>query len=167
MKKKTISLVSKVEELLRKEIVKPNQTLLLMVSGGQDSICLLIIFLQFQNKWSFNLGLIWCNHLWQSKSFYSTKHLFKIAHLLDLPIYYTLPLTPIFNERLARDWRYKSTQKVAQFYQYKIVITGHTASDRVETMILNLIRGSGSAGLYSLREKKLFLNFNEAEIKLF
>ena len=154
MKKETIFLVSKVEEFLKKEMVKPNQTLLLMVSGGQDSICLLIIFLQFRNKWNFHLGLIWCNHLWQSKSFYSTRHLFKLAHLLNLPIYYTLPLTPISNERLARNWRYKSTQEIAQFYQYKVVVTGHTASDRIETMVLNLIRGSGSKGLYSLRGKR-------------
>ena len=159
MKKETFFLVNKIEELLRKEIIGPNQTLLLMVSGGQDSICLLIIFLQFQNKWNFNLGLIWCNHLWQAKSFYSTKHLFKMAHLLNLPIYYTLPLTPVSTEHLARNWRYRSAQKIAQFYQYKIVVTGHTASDRVETMVLNLIRGSGSAGLYSLREKKVFFPF--------
>lgn len=164
MKKETIFLVNKVEEFLRKEIVKPNQTILLMVSGGQDSICLLIIFLQFQKKWNFGLGLIWCNHLWQSNSFYSTKHLFKMAHLLNLPIYYALPLTPVSNERSARNWRYKSTQKIAQFYQYKIVITGHTSSDRVETMILNLIRGSGNAGLYSLREKKVFFPFQEKNL---
>jgi tRNA(Ile)-lysidine synthase len=161
MKKETVLLINKIEELLRKEIVRPNQTLLLMISGGQDSICLLVIFLQFRNKWNFNLGLIWCNHLWQSKSFYSTRHLFKMAHLLHLPIYYTLPLTPIANECLARNWRYKSTKKIAEFYQYKIVVTGHTASDRVETMVLNLIRGSGGAGLYSLRERKNFTNYFE------
>ena len=163
MKKETLFLVNKIEELLKKEVVRPNQTLLLMVSGGQDSICLLIIFLQFQNKWNFHLGLIWCNHLWQSKSFYSTKHLFKIAHLLNLPIYYTLPLNPVSDEHSARNWRYKSTQKIAQFYQYKIVVTGHTASDRIETMILNLIRGSGNRGLYSLREKKGFFPFQEKD----
>ena len=156
MKQETVFLVNKVEELLQKEIVKPNQTLLLMTSGGQDSICLLLIFLQFQNKWNFNLGLIWCNHLWQSKSFYSTKHLFKIAHLLHLPIYYTLPLFPISNERLARNWRYSSTYKIAQFHQYNIVVTGHTGSDRVETMVFNLVRGSGGIGLCSLNEKRMF-----------
>ncbi len=34
-----------------------------------------------------------------------------------------------------------------------MVGTGHTPSDRAETMLLYLIRGSESAGLYSLREK--------------
>lgn len=162
MKKETILLINKIEKLLRKETIRPNQTLLLMISGGQDSICLLVIFLQFRKKWDFHLGLIWCHHLWQSKSFYSTKHLFKMAHLLHLPIYYILPLTPISNESLARNWRYKSAKKIAEFYRYEIVVTGHTASDRVETMVLNLIRGSGNAGLYSLREGISFIDYSKS-----
>ena len=54
------------------------------------------------------------------------------------------------NESAARTWRHNMVQRVAGFYQYRAVWTGHTGSDRIETLLFNLMRGSGKRGLSSL-----------------
>ncbi len=65
------------------------------------------------------------------------------------------------DEANARNWRYEClAQKAALITASNIqlpcqhVLTGHTASDKAETLLLNLARGSDLAGLSSLKEKR-------------
>ena len=62
-----------------------------------------------------------------------------------------------FTEQKARNWRYQLWQKLSIFYKYTFLITGHTATDRAETLLLNLIRGSGKRGVTSLQWNKKVL----------
>ena len=45
-----------------------------------------------------------------------------------------------FTEAGARSWRYQSCQRIATFHKYRILQVGHTASDRIETGLFNLLR---------------------------
>ena len=51
---------------------------------------------------------------------------------------------------LARNWRYKSIKRIAICHDYHTIVTGHSATDRIETLLCNLFRGSGTIGLQSL-----------------
>ena len=150
---KSVELVNSVERFVREKRSFPAQTsMLLAVSGGQDSTCLTAIMAQLQSQWGIRLGAISCNHLWQEDSFYSSFHVARVCFLLKqsfsfLPVARNLPLS---NEGEARVWRQNSARRVASFYQYPAISTGHTGSDRVETMLFNLIRGCGKRGLSSL-----------------
>lgn len=53
-------------------------------------------------------------------------------------------------EAAAREWRYQVLTEIAQSNNYDYIVTGHTKSDRAETLLYNLIRGSGSDGLQAL-----------------
>ncbi|NEP60438.1 MAG: tRNA lysidine(34) synthetase TilS, partial [Symploca sp. SIO2G7] len=53
-------------------------------------------------------------------------------------------------EAAARSWRYGVFARLARTHGYDHVVTGHTASDRAETLLYNLIRGSGADGLQAL-----------------
>jgi tRNA(Ile)-lysidine synthase len=50
-------------------------------------------------------------------------------------------------EQAARRARYEFLGKVAKINHAKLIVTGHTMNDQAETVLLNLIRGSGSDGL--------------------
>jgi tRNA(Ile)-lysidine synthase len=50
-------------------------------------------------------------------------------------------------EQAARRARYEFLAAVARSHQAKFVMTAHTMNDQAETILLNLIRGSGSDGL--------------------
>ena len=57
------------------------------------------------------------------------------------------------SENAARQWRYEELQKRAISYQCDVVM-GHTASDRAETVMLQMARGCDLSGLGSLRQQR-------------
>jgi len=58
------------------------------------------------------------------------------------------------HEEGARRWRYGCLERVARLHGCDHIVTGHTASDRAETVLLNLARGSHRRGLASLRASR-------------
>lgn len=58
------------------------------------------------------------------------------------------------NEAEARHWRYRTLLERARQLDCSHVVTGHTASDRAETLMMNLARGSHRRGLASLRPSR-------------
>lgn len=57
------------------------------------------------------------------------------------------------SEASARSWRYSCLEQTATALRADIV-TGHTATDRAETLLLQMARGSDLRGLCSLRAKR-------------
>ena len=168
---KTIELVNFLQHLVNeKKLLISNQSIVLAVSGGQDSICLFFIFLQLKTQWSWNFSLLYCNHLWQKDSFYTMSHLFKLAYLLNVRIYLTITLQKILTEQKARNWRFLTFQRITQFYFLSGIVTGHSKSDRIETGLFNIFRGSGTKGVTSLDwikvvNKKCFFKLSETQLK--
>lgn len=150
---RSVELVNSITVLLREKCsLTSHVSVLLSVSAGQDSVCLLAIMRQMQAQWQSRVGTVSCNHLWQEDSFYSLFHVSRVCLLLNKSFYFV----PVVlrdtgsNEGAARVWRHNIVQRVAGFYQYRAVWTGHTGSDRIETLLFNLMRGSGKKGLSSL-----------------
>ncbi|MCX7593578.1 MAG: tRNA lysidine(34) synthetase TilS [Fischerella sp.] len=132
-----------------------NQRLLVAVSGGQDSLCLIKLLLDLQPKWKWHLGIAHCNHRWRSDSEANARYVESLAKNWDIPFYLetfveTGELASLHSEAAARNWRYKVLGAIAQQHNYNCVVTGHTASDRAETLLYNLIRGTGADGLQAL-----------------
>ena len=171
MKQKTIELVNFLHQLvIKKKLLKSNQSLILAISGGQDSISLLFIFIQLKDQWNWKLSIIYCNHLWQKDSFYTMLHLFKLSYLLDLPLYLAVTLQKVLTEQKARNWRSLTFQRITGFYLFSVIVTGHSKSDRIETGFFNLFRGSGTQGVGSLnwtkvKTKDYFFKLNKKNYK--
>ena len=161
MKQKTIELVNFLHQLvIKKKLLKSNQSMILAISGGQDSISLLFIFIQLKNQWNWKLSIIYCNHLWQKDSFYTMLHLFKLSYLLNVPLYLAVTLQKVLTEQKARNWRSLTFQRITGFYLFSVIVTGHSKSDRIETGFFNLFRGSGTQGVGSLNWTKVKIKDN-------
>lgn len=132
-----------------------NQRLLVAVSGGQDSLCLMKLLLDLQPKWGWNLGVCHCDHRWREDSQKNAHHVENLAKSWQVPFYLETASEVINSEAAARNWRYKVLSAVAREYEYDCVVTGHTASDRAETLLYNLIRGTGADGLQALTWQRL------------
>jgi tRNA(Ile)-lysidine synthase len=135
----------------------PKASYLFGVSGGRDSVALLHSL--------FNLGyekLIVChlNHQLRGRSSLAdARFVEKIAlkyhatfELESANIRALAAKQKISIETAAREARYKFFAKTARRRKYKTIFLGHHADDLVETFLINLFRGAGTAGLSGMRE---------------
>lgn len=114
---------------------KDNCKVVVGYSGGRDSTTLLHLL---SKK---DVFPIYCNHKWEKD--------------IDppLPCEIIHADRPVVTESSAREWRYKVLLEVCRKKGGNTVLAvGHTASDRVETMLYNLARGSSLRGLCTPKE---------------
>jgi len=147
-------------------LLPPNSTLLLAISGGQDSMALLKLIndLKRLHKWKIE---IWHgDHQWHSQS-KKTEEELKLWCLNKQISFHSNKARKeeVNNEEKARDWRYKNLIIKAKllssnniYFPCKRILTGHTATDRAETIIMNLARGTDLIGLSTLKEKRTLEN---------
>ncbi|MEG4581659.1 tRNA lysidine(34) synthetase TilS [Microcoleus sp. MON1_C5] len=145
--------------LLYRQILPSNQRLLVAVSGGQDSLCLIKLLLDLQQKWGWNLAIVHCDHRWRSDSQASANHVEQLAKNWGISYYLETASDIPKTEAAARKWRYQALTEIAIAQNYPYIVTGHTASDRAETLLYNLIRGSGADGLSALTWRRPLLDF--------
>lgn len=67
-------------------------------------------------------------------------------------------------EQSARRARYRFLTEAAKASNSSIVVTGHTRNDQAETLLLNLIRGSGQDGIAAMRVERSLAE--DSEIRL-
>lgn len=152
------SLHARVHQTLKDRLILPRKSkVLIAVSGGQDSLCLLKLIIDLQEKWDWNIAIAHCDHGWAS-DIGIADHVKELAENWNIPIYLKVAESMKETEATAREWRYKSLIEIAEENQFTEVVTGHTLSDRSETLLYNLIRGSGSKGLGCLTWKRPLTN---------
>lgn len=136
--------------LKQRKLLPKNQSILIAVSGGQDSLCLSKLLLDLQDKWQWKLAIAHCDHRWRTDSEANAKHVEELAKNWHLPFYLQTANQVLSSEAQAREWRYQALSRIAEQYNYQYIVTGHTMSDRAETLLYNLTRGTGADGLQSL-----------------
>lgn len=139
--------------LRQRPILAKGNRLLLAVSGGQDSLCLLKLLRDLQTKWDWELAIAHCDHRWAADGGMA-EWVQQIATAWQLPFYLKTATAVRETEAAAREWRYRALAEIAAEAGFFTVVTGHTKSDRAETLLYNLIRGSGSDGLQALSWKR-------------
>lgn len=167
---------ARVHKTLRQRQFLPKQArVLLAVSGGQDSLCLLKLLSDLQPKWQWELAVAHCDHRWSDDAGMAD-HVQEAVQGFQIPFFRLTARTPVAQtEASARSWRYQVLKHCCEENHYSYLVTGHTRSDRAETFLYNLIRGSGSDGLQALTWQRPLteqihlvrplLNFSRSETK--
>jgi tRNA(Ile)-lysidine synthase len=140
-----------------KALFGPEEKVLLAVSGGIDSMVLLHLFSQA----GFSFGVAHCNFgLRGEESDADEAFVKKLAKKYKAPVYTEQFETAAFAERekisiqmAARVLRYEWFGKLLRTEGYAYVATAHHLNDTVETVLLNLTRGTGIAGLHGILPK--------------
>ncbi len=139
------------QRTLRQRQFLPNsQGILLGLSGGQDSMCLLKLLVDLQPKWGWKLAIAHCDHRWPEDSTDNAEYVANLVQQWQLPYFGRTAPSVIKGEAEGREWRYLEMTEIAKEHGYTSVVTAHTASDRTETLLYNLVRGSGADGLQAL-----------------
>ncbi|MFW5885073.1 MAG: tRNA lysidine(34) synthetase TilS [Patescibacteria group bacterium] len=129
-------------------------------SGGPDSTCLTLVLAELADKYDLELHLVHINyHQRGEDSDKDEKFAVKMARKLDIPIevvhfsYEEGQEKGNLEERM-REFRYKVFEEKRRENLCNWIAVGHTLDDKVETFMMNLIRGAGIKGLISLKNKR-------------
>ncbi len=132
------------------QLLPQGSKLLIAVSGGQDSQCLWKLLVDLQTQWQWQLHSLHCNHRWRSDAEANAAFVAQLAQQWQVAHGEVTADAPPTSEAAARTWRYQMLAQRAVQLGCTHVVTGHTASDRAETLLYNLMRGSGADGLQAL-----------------
>ena len=136
------------------ELLPAGARLLLAVSGGQDSMALTRLLQDLGRLHGWSLHLWHGDHGWRPESARQAEELQAWGAGCGLTITVERASAPPASEAAARAWRYDRLEAQALERSCTHVVTGHTASDRAETLLLHLARGSHRQGLASLRRRR-------------
>jgi len=127
------------------------------ISGGYDSVLLLVLLVHMFHVSNQNFVLIHCNHIWQKTNFYMEIEIHKFAYLVNSEMCIAIPINTLKNEVQSRNWRLNICKRITNYVHVHNVQLGHTASDQLETLIWHLARGTSLSGLTSLKHKRFEL----------
>lgn len=140
--------------LHRPQLLPQGTPLLLAVSGGQDSMAMAGLLLDLQRLHGWSLHLWHGDHGWRAESGRQARELSTWAEGQGLAITVECWERGGASEASAREWRYGCLVTEAARIGTAHVLAAHTASDRAETLLLHLARGSHRRGLGSLRDER-------------
>ena len=135
------------------------QTLLVAVSGGQDSVCLLHLLHELQPELGVKLQVAHLDHQLRGKaSSGDARYVAGLAKSLGIPATIGKRDVLVYRkkhglslEEAAREVRYQFFAETAAATGAAAIAVGHTLDDHVETILLHLVRGSGTRGLRGLQ----------------
>lgn len=141
--------------LARHEMVSEGDRVLVAVSGGPDSTCLLAAFAHLRRRLGITLVAGHVNHrLRGADSEADEQCAASVAARLEVPFVRSELPEPLACggnlEERARRARYAVLHRLARAEGCRRIATGHTRDDQAETVLLRLLRGSGPAGLIGI-----------------
>jgi tRNA(Ile)-lysidine synthase len=135
-------------------VFEPGERVVVAVSGGPDSLALLSVLREIVPAFPLHLTVAHFDHGWRAESEADRDFVasmaatwgydFRSARAAD-----NIPHT----ENAARAARYTYLRQIAADTNSTAIALGHTQDDQVETLLLHLLRGSGSKGLGAMRRR--------------
>ena len=154
-----VGLESKVLDLIRRYgLITRKELVLVAVSGGADSVCLLDVLAKWRKELGIKLHVAHLNHqLRGDESEADAEYVSNLAGSLGIPVTIDSQDVAAYRterkcsfEEAAREVRYAFLAGVARRVGAKRIAIGHTRDDQVETILMHILRGTGTAGLCGL-----------------
>jgi tRNA(Ile)-lysidine synthase len=134
-------------------MIGPGERIVVAVSGGADSVCLLDILFVLRKEFESELVVAHFDHgLRPDDDDAETRFVRSLAEFYGLRFVVQQAHSPVgsergFSEERAREFRYRFFYQVLEdTYSSKIAV-GHNLNDQAETVVMRLLRGSGPSGL--------------------
>ena len=170
-------MLKRVRENLKSLGVNRDDLLVVAISGGPDSVCLLHLLSEIGKDYPFKLHAGHLNHSLRGiEADEDAEFVKKFCDVLNIPS--TIVKRDIASlaksmrkstQETARMARYQALREISQQNEGRWIVTAHHAGDQAETFLMRLIRGSGTRGLSAIpriRDSVIrpFLNFTKDEI---
>lgn len=146
------------------KLIQPGDTVLVGVSGGADSVCLLILLQEYQREMEFALQAVHVEHgIRGEESKEDARFVEALCERIGVPLHLFSVDVPSYArknrigiEEAARELRYRCFgETVAKNQGTKVrVALAHHADDNAETVLFQMARGSGVRGLSGMRSMR-------------
>ena len=143
------------QEIQKYEYFAQHDKVLVAVSGGVDSMNLLLFLQAHQEDLAIQIGLAHVNHKQRQESEIEEAYLRKWAQDHQVP-FYLAHFSGNFSEKTAREFRYDFFKRVMEEEGYTALVTAHHADDQAETIFMRLLRGSRLRHLVGMQPVKSF-----------
>lgn len=155
-------------------LFKNNDKILLAVSGGPDSVFMLDFFAKHARKRKIKLLICHLNHMIRGKNADKDEDfvckLGKVYKIETITKKINVPLIAkrkkISIEHASRTARYDFFLKVAKNKNFNLIATAHHSDDNIETILLNLIRGTEPKGLCGIPVRRILWKKGRKKIEI-
>lgn len=146
--------------ILENRILKDNDNVIVGLSGGADSVCLLHILKALQKDMNLSIHAIHINHMIRTTAKRDEDFSVSMCKALDIPVsVYSIKCKEIAEkngvsiEEAGRNERYRLFNEAGKelFGDNYVIAIAHHKGDVAETMLFNLARGTGINGLASIK----------------
>ncbi len=156
-----MDVISQVRTTIREcGLFRAGETVVVGVSGGPDSLCLLHVLNHLREELEIKLHVAHLDHGIRPESPEDARFVAETARAWGLLCTVERQDVPALAreegfalEQAARRARYRFLARIARDVDARTVAVGHNADDQVETVIMHLIRGAGLAGLRGMQPK--------------
>lgn len=143
-------------------ILNTNDTLVVAVSGGPDSMLLLSLLNDFKNKYKLKIICAHVNHKVRKESEEEAIFVENYCQTNNIIFEYKIIekyTNNKFSETEARNIRYSFFEEIVKKYNAKYLFTAHHGDDLIETIMMRIVRGSnlkGYMGITKISDKKYY-----------
>lgn len=143
--------------IIKNHLLNPEDLHLVAISGGADSVALLLILIQF----GYRIEAVHCNfQLRGDESFRDEQFVKELCKKYNIPLHIIhfdtntyAEIHQVSIEMAARELRYRYFEELRQDIGAADICVAHHRDDAVETFLLNLLRGTGIHGLTGIRPR--------------
>ena len=148
-------LEEKILETINKyKLINKNDKIVVGVSGGPDSMCLLHVLNNIKKQLGIEIFVAHINHMIRKEAQEETEYVSKYCKNIGIECYikYVDVINKSYNEKMGteeagRKARYDFFEEVANKVGANKIATAHNSNDNAETVLMNIIRGAGTSGL--------------------
>ena len=143
-------------------LINASDKILVALSGGPDSVFLLLFLLKYKKKLKIEIGAFHLNHKLRGKQAAEDEKFCKIfCGKNKIEFFSTKKNIKLISKKMktsveeaGRIVRYEELNKCAEKNSFNKIATAHNIDDNTETVLLNLIKGSGLKGLTGIPSKR-------------
>jgi tRNA(Ile)-lysidine synthase len=148
------NLIKKIQNtIFREGLFGRGARIVVAVSGGPDSVCMLDILAKLEPKYDLELIIAHVNYGLRGEDSERDEELvIKLAekYALVYKVYKVYKVEKISENEL-RNIRYEFFEKIRKENEFDFIAVAHNADDQVETFLMRLIRGAGLQGLSAMQ----------------
>ena len=143
------------------QLFTPRGKYIIALSGGADSVSLLLVLKHLESELGITLEAAHCNfHLRGAESVRDEEFCKQLCERLSVPLHLIhfdtqayAELHRVSIEMAARDLRYGYFEQLRRDIEAQDICVAHHRDDSVETVLLNLVRGTGLRGLRGIQPR--------------